>query len=198
MTLRTRLAALSWAAALALSQLPVAYAQTPGGSVESLEAVQTGPEPTPQEAAGLDCLNRNRAAVQLPPLALRDFREGRAAGMIASPEQLCADALPASASQDVQAGADVSSPSGGTPSEASETSSTLLFLALIAAAAALYFVPTIIAFKRGHRYRWPILAINIAGAWSGVGWIACLIWALWPRQTALLDPLVTDATGLDR
>ena len=41
----------------------------------------------------------------------------------------------------------------------------------------LYFVPSIIAFRRKHRNRWAILALNTVLGWSFVGWVGCLIWA---------------------
>lgn len=43
----------------------------------------------------------------------------------------------------------------------------------------IYFLPTSIAFKKGHPNRWVIFAINLfGGALGGLGWIIALIWAL--------------------
>lgn len=50
----------------------------------------------------------------------------------------------------------------------------LLFLAL----AVLYFLPSIIAFMRGHHNRGAIIATNILLAWTGIGWAGALIWAM--------------------
>jgi hypothetical protein len=82
--------------------------------------------------------------------------------------------------------------------EANQTLNTVMFFALVLAALALYLTPTFIAFGRGHRYRLPIMAFNIGAGWSGIGWIWTLVWSLWPQNTALVDPLVGDATGIER
>ena len=42
---------------------------------------------------------------------------------------------------------------------------------------AIFFVPTIVAFKRSHRNRWVILLMNIFGA-TIILWIIALVWAL--------------------
>jgi hypothetical protein len=68
----------------------------------------------------------------------------------------------------------------------------LLFLSIIA----LYFLPTIIAVKRGHEYRWVIFALNLAGGWTGVLWIAALVWAVFPHNRTVIDPVVGSATGV--
>jgi hypothetical protein len=65
-------------------------------------------------------------------------------------------------------------------------------------AALIYFIPAIIAFQRRHHYRWPIFAFNLGAAWTGLGWIGTLVWALWPAQSAIIDPIIGDATGSDR
>ena len=51
-----------------------------------------------------------------------------------------------------------------------------LFLRLCAFA--LYFVPTFIAFRRGHRNRWIIFLINLVFGVTVLGWIGALIWAV--------------------
>ncbi|MBJ3784102.1 superinfection immunity protein [Devosia sediminis] len=51
--------------------------------------------------------------------------------------------------------------------------SLFFFVALIV----LYFVPSIIAFRRRHRNRWAIFALNLVLGWSFLGWVASLIWA---------------------
>lgn len=43
--------------------------------------------------------------------------------------------------------------------------------------AALYLIPTIVAFSRGHPNRWPILVINIVFGGTGLGWLGSLVWA---------------------
>jgi ABC-type transport system involved in cytochrome c biogenesis permease component len=42
----------------------------------------------------------------------------------------------------------------------------------------LYLIPTIIAFGRRHHSRWAIMMTNLLLGWSGLGWIAALIWSL--------------------
>lgn len=42
---------------------------------------------------------------------------------------------------------------------------------------AIYFLPTIIAFKRSHRNRWIIFLLNIFGA-TIILWVIALVWAL--------------------
>ena len=49
---------------------------------------------------------------------------------------------------------------------------------LILVVAAVYFLPSIIAFKRGHRKAVPILLVNLFLGWSGLAWIIALIWSL--------------------
>lgn len=60
----------------------------------------------------------------------------------------------------------------------------------------LYFAPTIIAMIRGHAYVWVILAINLFGGWTGLGWCAALAWAVWPKEKAMTDPILGNVTGL--
>lgn len=44
--------------------------------------------------------------------------------------------------------------------------------------ALLYFVPSIIAFKRGHHNRAAITGLNLMLGWSVLGWIAAFVWSL--------------------
>ena len=41
-----------------------------------------------------------------------------------------------------------------------------------------YFVPAIVAFARDHHNKWAILVLDLLTAWSGIGWIAAMVWAL--------------------
>jgi Superinfection immunity protein len=47
----------------------------------------------------------------------------------------------------------------------------------LTALAALYFLPTIIAHNRGHRVA-GVLLLNLLVGWTGVGWVALLLWSL--------------------
>jgi len=41
----------------------------------------------------------------------------------------------------------------------------------------VFLLPTIIAIKKNHKYKWPIILINIfGGVIMGVGWLVALIW----------------------
>lgn len=42
----------------------------------------------------------------------------------------------------------------------------------------VYFIPTIVAFKRGHHNRWAIAALNFFLGSTGFGWVASLVWSL--------------------
>ena len=42
----------------------------------------------------------------------------------------------------------------------------------------LYFVPSIIAFKRSHPQRVSILTLNILLGWTFLGWVGSLVWSL--------------------
>ena len=57
----------------------------------------------------------------------------------------------------------------------------------------LYFLPTIIAWKK--RNRAPIFALNLLAGWTFVGWIAALIWALSSEAQVPQGTLQQVATG---
>ena len=44
--------------------------------------------------------------------------------------------------------------------------------------ALLYFVPTAIAYFRKHNNFAALFALNLLGGWTGVLWLAALVWAL--------------------
>ncbi len=43
-----------------------------------------------------------------------------------------------------------------------------------------YFLPSVIAFSRGHQHSAPILLLNLFLGWTLVGWVAALVWAAMP------------------
>lgn len=47
----------------------------------------------------------------------------------------------------------------------------------VAIALWLTFLPTFIAYRRGHPNRVPILLVNLFLGWTLVGWVASLVWA---------------------
>ena len=52
---------------------------------------------------------------------------------------------------------------------------------LIAGAVILYFVPLIIGLIRRVRYRAALAVVNVLAGWTGIGWIAALVMAVWPK-----------------
>ena len=46
----------------------------------------------------------------------------------------------------------------------------------LAACAALYFLPSLIAFSNSHRNKLPIFLLNLFLGWTLVGWVGALIW----------------------
>ena len=57
----------------------------------------------------------------------------------------------------------------------------------------LYWLPSMLAFDRRHRYRWVILWVNGPLGWTIIGWLIALIWALSRRQAT--DQLPPAQTG---
>ena len=53
----------------------------------------------------------------------------------------------------------------------------LLLIAVIIGAI-IYFIPTIIAFKKSRDNKISILALNLFLGWSLIGWVVSLVWAL--------------------
>ena len=61
--------------------------------------------------------------------------------------------------------------------------------------ALFYFLPSIIAFNRDHSYKWVILAINTVAGASGIGWLIAMVWAVYPQERSLADPVIGNPTG---
>jgi hypothetical protein len=49
---------------------------------------------------------------------------------------------------------------------------------IVFAAVAVYLLPAIIAYRRGHSSRHAIAFINLFAGWTVLAWIICLIWSL--------------------
>jgi hypothetical protein len=50
----------------------------------------------------------------------------------------------------------------------------------------LFLLPSIIAFKKNHKHKIPIMLLNIFGGMVfGIGWIPSMIWCFWPQKTVL-------------
>lgn len=56
-----------------------------------------------------------------------------------------------------------------------ENTVTVILLVLIAA---IYLLPTLMAFARDHPRRGAITLVNILFGWTLLGWLVCFIWAL--------------------
>jgi len=70
-----------------------------------------------------------------------------------------------------------------------------LFIIIIVLLGILAFLlPAAIAFYRNHHYKWIILALNVILGLTGVGYFVALVWAVWPKQTAIFDLVTNDPT----
>jgi hypothetical protein len=81
-----------------------------------------------------------------------------------------------------------------TSSPTSDFGSALGGLLLAVAVIALCLLPYIIARRRGHAYRNIILVLCIFG-FTGIAWVIALIWALYPSEKSLVDPVIGNVTG---
>lgn len=61
--------------------------------------------------------------------------------------------------------------------------------------AAVYFIPTIIAFKRDKANKIAILALNFFLGWSLIGWVVSLVWALSNEQAASPQQVIVYNTA---
>ncbi|WP_313048650.1 superinfection immunity protein [Pseudomonas soli] len=59
----------------------------------------------------------------------------------------------------------------------SENSSSFGAFILLAITVIIYFLPTVIAGKRGHPNGTPIFLLNLFLGWTLIGWLAALIWS---------------------
>lgn len=66
---------------------------------------------------------------------------------------------------------------------------------IILIVAVLYFIPSVVAYKRNHAYKNIILVINIVFGLTGIGWAGAMIWAIWPTEKSLIDPILGNVTG---
>jgi len=60
------------------------------------------------------------------------------------------------------------------------------------AALAIYLLPSIVAFSRGHPNRWVILVINVAAGVTVLGWLLTLAWS---AQAIHRSPLTARGEG---
>ncbi len=55
-------------------------------------------------------------------------------------------------------------------------------------AALLYFAPALVAFDRRHPGRKALTALNVVVGWTGLGWLALLVFAFRPAAWSFGDP----------
>ncbi len=49
------------------------------------------------------------------------------------------------------------------------------------------FLPSIIAFARGHVQKWLVFVLNLLLGWTGIVWVGVLIWAIAGRPVAVKE-----------
>lgn len=55
----------------------------------------------------------------------------------------------------------------------------VLMVSALASAVAFQFAPLIVAVVRNHPRMGSIATVNVLLGWTGIGWVAALIWSLW-------------------
>lgn len=50
-----------------------------------------------------------------------------------------------------------------------------------------YFLPTIIAFMRGHQSKLAILLVNVCLGWTMLFWFICLVWSLCSSKQTVIN-----------
>tara|TARA_R110000868_G_scaffold281159_12_gene541550 strand:- start:1280 stop:1480 length:201 start_codon:yes stop_codon:yes gene_type:complete len=54
----------------------------------------------------------------------------------------------------------------------------IIILGVLLLALVIFFLPTVIAFGKGHKYCWIILFINVVFGFTLIGWFGALIWSV--------------------
>lgn len=66
---------------------------------------------------------------------------------------------------------------------------------ILIVATILHFMPTIVAFARGHGSKWAIFAVNLLLGWTVICWIWALIWSLTNKgsnQTVIVNNQINN------
>lgn len=67
---------------------------------------------------------------------------------------------------------------------------------LVAGIIALLLMPGFIAFRRENPYKWIIGIVGVTSPiFLGASWLVAIIWAAWPSNRSLIDPIVDSPTG---
>lgn len=77
---------------------------------------------------------------------------------------------------------------GQIPPEGLNAFGKLAAASFFAAAPALYLLPTIEAWLRGHTNRAAVAALNVLLGWTLIGWVVALVWALRRPEPVTLAP----------
>ena len=59
----------------------------------------------------------------------------------------------------------------------------------------LYFLPAIIAYKRGHANKNIILLITFLLGWTFLGWAGCLVWAFFDNDGSTINKMFRNVGG---
>lgn len=57
----------------------------------------------------------------------------------------------------------------------------------------LYFLPTIIAYKREHAYKGIILLVNFLLGWTFIGWAGALVWSFIDTDGSKVDNMFRNS-----
>jgi Superinfection immunity protein len=64
----------------------------------------------------------------------------------------------------------------------------IMLLLVIAVLIVVHFLPSIIAFKRGHHNRVAIFVLNLLLGWTFIGWVVALVWACTAIRPQISSP----------
>lgn len=68
----------------------------------------------------------------------------------------------------------------------------IITVVLAAAGILLYFLPLFIGARRRVRHLAALAVVNVLTGWTGIGWVAALVMAVWPDREA---PVSRSASG---
>lgn len=71
----------------------------------------------------------------------------------------------------------------------------MISIGLIVAGVSLYFLPTIVAYSKGHTNKGIILLMNLLLGWTFIVWICTLIWAFIDVDESKMDNATHNLGG---
>ena len=69
-------------------------------------------------------------------------------------------------------------------------SDLFIFSIFLALGLLLYLLPAVVAARRNHPQRFPILILTICFAWTGIGWVVLLAWSFNSMPVNKLDNIL--------